>query len=405
MTDPAVASPGAASNSRLAPSRLAILFEFPTLNGGERSMLAALDALRRLSDGGQDRSLDFLAMAPAAGPLATALTAAGIAHIPFECRDQAGKRRAPAELLLELDSLVRAQGIELLHANSLSMARLTGAAAVRLPIPTTGHLRDMVRLSAAAVADLNRNRRLIAVSHATRQFHVGQGVASDRLTTLYNGVDLERFAPRPMTGWLKRELGLPVEAFLIATIGQIGLRKGQDTLAAAAALIGPVTPQAHFLIIGERYSEKDESVDYERRIFESFHSAGLNDRVHRLGYRHDMERVLPEIDLIVHPARQEPLGRVLLEAAACGKPIVATDVGGTSEILRDAANARLVAPGMPRQLADAVLELIRQRSLRATFGAAARRAVEERFAIGIASRKLKDFWLEILSKSAGSAAN
>jgi glycosyltransferase involved in cell wall biosynthesis len=379
--------------------RVAILFEFPTLNGGERSMLAALNALREPATGKDDRPPEIVAIAPASGPLANAIAEAGFLHVPWECRDAAGKRRPQPELLDELIRLTREESVDLLHANSLSMARLTGAVAPRLSVPTTGHLRDMIRLSAAAVADLNRNRRLIAVSNATRAFHAAQGVASDRMTTLNNGVDLERFAPRPATGWLKRELTLPDEAFLIATVGQIGLRKGHDTLAEAAMLIGPAVPRAHFLIIGERYSEKTESIEFERHAFATFESAGLGKRVHRLGYRHDMNRLLPEVDLLVHPARQEPLGRVLLEAAACGTPIIATDVGGTSEILRDGVSARLVPAGEPTRLADAVIELANSRPRRMDYALAARRRIEAQFDVHIASRKLKDQWCDVWTDS------
>lgn len=383
------------SESSSAPLRVAILFEFPTLNGGERSMLAALQALREPSSADNDRAVETVALAPATGPLADAIAATGLVHIPWECRDAAGTRRPLPELLEELVRLVESHAFDLLHANSLSMARLTGAVAPRLSIPATGHLRDMIRLSAAAIADLNRNRRLIAVSNATRDFHAAQGVASGRLTTLYNGVDLERFAPRPATGWLKCELGLPENSFLIATVGQIGLRKGHDMLAEAATVIGPRIPSAHFLIIGERYSEKAESIEFERRAFAMLEAAGLERRVHRLGYRHDMDRLLPEINLLVHPARQEPLGRVLLEAAACGTPIIATDVGGTSEILCDGVSARLVPAGDPKRLADAVIEFADAMPRRMHDAAAARQRIEVDFNVRNASRKLRQLWRDV----------
>lgn len=401
MSEPKAGETGASRRPlrALAPLRIAILFEFPTLNGGERSMLAALEALMGPSIAADDRRVEYTAIAPRSGRLAAALAEAGIAHVPFECRDESGQRRPLPDLLDELVARTQEQAIDLLHANSLSMARLTGAVADRLPIPTTGHIRDMVRLSAAAVADLNRNRGLVVVSNATRSYHVDQGIDLARLTTLYNGVDLERFAPSPPTDGLKQELGLPEDAFVIATVGQIGLRKGHDTLAEAAILIGSEIPVAHFLIIGERYSEKAESIEFERRVFAMLEAAGLGHRVHRLGYRPDMDQLLPEIDLLVHPARQEPLGRVLLEAAACGTPIVATDVGGTSEILRDRVTALLVPPGSPTALARAVVELAGNPWRRMQYAAMARRAIEEHFDIRGAARNLNDFWRQTHSSS------
>ena len=86
-----------------------------------------------------------------------------------------------------------------------------------------------------------------------------------------------------------------------------------------------------WLIIGQRFSEKEESRQFEAGL----HQAGagpLAGRIHFLGVRDDIPEILNELTLLVHPARQEPLGRVLLEAAAAGVAVVATDVGGTREI-------------------------------------------------------------------------
>ena len=102
-------------------------------------------------------------------------------------------------------------GRPLLHANSLAMGRLSGPVAAELGLPSVSHLRDIIRLSSQAVADLNCHARLLAVSQATRDFHVAAGLAAEKLHVVYNGVDLEEFRPRSPTGYLHRELGLPPE--------------------------------------------------------------------------------------------------------------------------------------------------------------------------------------------------
>jgi glycosyltransferase involved in cell wall biosynthesis len=99
-----------------------------------------------------------------------------------------------------------------------------------------------------------------------------------------------------------------------------------------------------------------------------------------------------EIDLLVHPAHQEPLGRVLLEAAAAGLPIVATDVGGTSEILSDGHSSRLIRPDDPKMLATAIEELIRDPEMRQRFAAAARAEIESRFPVQRAAEELRRLW-------------
>jgi glycosyltransferase involved in cell wall biosynthesis len=108
--------------------------------------------------------------------------------------------------------------------------------------------------------------------------------------------------------------------------------------------------------------------------------------------------VLKELTLLVHPARQEPLGRVLLEAAATGLPIVATDVGGTQEIFPLGTNsARLIEPDDAVSLADAVIELLSDERERAKMGAAARDRAEAAFGLERATRGLIEQYRQVLA--------
>lgn len=375
------------------PRRLALLFEYATLNGGERSMLACLDWLQRHESG-----WDFVAIAPGSGRLAEALAARHVELIPWSM--SAGSDRAPLSrdaIEASLIEAVQSAGADLLHANSLAMGRLAGRLADRLTIPTTSHLRDILKLSAAAMADLNRNRRLIAVSNATRAFHVARGLDAARVVVVRNGLDLEVFQPRAATGALHDELKLPRSARLLAQIGQIGLRKGQDVLAAAAPAIVRAHPDVHFLLVGARSSMKAESRAFERAIADRFAELGLADRLHWLGTRDDVPRLLAEITLLVHAAHQEPFGRVLLEAAASGVPVVATDVGGTSEIVIEGETGRLIPARDVGALALTVSELLADEQARHRMRLAARdRAVRE-FDIARAARRLAEQWDGVLA--------
>jgi glycosyltransferase involved in cell wall biosynthesis len=358
-------------------SRIALLFEYSTLNGGERSMLACLDWWRHQAAG-----MEFVAIAPARGRLAEELLSRSLEVIPWT-RDDGD----PA-----LIQIIQQAHPDLLHANSLSMGRVTGRIAAKVSIPTSSHLRDIVHLSSAAMADLNRNRLLIAVSFATRDAHAARGMDADRVVVVHNGVDLVKYQPRPRRGWLRQELMLPGTAVLAATIGQIGLRKGQDVLAAAAPLIVQRAPNVHFLLIGERSSTKAESVEFELNIDRQFASNHLSAQFHRLGYRDDIPDLMPEIDLIIHPASQEPFGRVLLEATACGVPVVATSVGGTAEIVVDNVTGRLVPPRDPQLLANAVADLIADSETRHCMSVAARSRAEQEFHVGRCAEQLLECW-------------
>jgi glycosyltransferase involved in cell wall biosynthesis len=363
--------------------RIAALFEYPSLNGGERSLLAVAE---RLGD-----RFELVALAPPGGLLTEALRQAGFELAPSPLFDARGERLPRLAALAKLIEIVQRIGPDLLHGNSLAMGRLTGAAARQLDVPCTAHLRDIVGLSAAAIDDLNGNRRLIAVSEATRAFHIGQGLDPERVAVVHNGVDLIQFRPGPRTPKVRDELGISRDALVTLTVGQIGLRKGWDVLADAVAQIAERFPTLHVLLAGERYSDKPETVAYERSVREQF-AAALAGRALFLGYRDDMPSLMSAADLLVHPARQEPFGRVLLEAAAAGLPIVATSVGGTEELLENDVSALLVPPGDPTALATAMAAALSDLAQRSHLASAARRRVEAGFSAESAAKGLAAIW-------------
>jgi glycosyltransferase involved in cell wall biosynthesis len=268
----------------------------------------------------------------------------------------------------------------LVHANSLSISRLLGPVAAELGIASLGHIRDIVGISRAAVADVNRNTRLLAVSAATQWFYLQAGVDPSRVFVCHNGVDLQQFRPREPTGYLHRELGLPPRALLVAAVGQIGMRKGLHHLLRAAETVCARLPTVHFIVFGRRYSQKAEAVQYEQDLVRASSTGVLAGRVLWAGVRPDIDRVLNEVSVLAHAARQEPLGRVLLEAAASGVPVVATDVGGTAEIFPDhRSGAVLVAPDDPGAFADALLQVLGDRAVREDLSLAGRRRAVEAF--------------------------
>ncbi len=358
-----------------------VLCEFAESGGGEHSLLALAPALR-------ERGFDLVVFAPAGGRLSEDLRSHGVRQVAFSVRED----RTTA--ISRLTQVVPATNVALLHAISLSLSRLTGQLSRIAPLPTTGHLRDILNLSATALDDINHNRVLIAVSEATRRHHVDAGLDGSCTRVVLNGIAPDSFCRNvPPTVNIRQELDIARPRLLVATIGQIGLRKGLDVLAEASHLVEH--PLDH-VVIGERLSDKEETVRYEQAVFRRLSEASPDYRVHRLGYRDDVAAVLCEVDLLVHPARQEPLGRVLLEAAACGRAIVATDVGGTPEILEHGRSAWLVPPDDPVALAGAIDTLAADGPLRRRLGLAALDHVTRRFSIEAAADGLARAWRDAL---------
>lgn len=335
--------------------------------------------------------------APRDGPLADALNERGIPRLSWQTTDAAGERLPLSELRQGVAALLRVHRPDLLHANSLTTARIAGPVAFESRVRSIGHLRDILKLTSQAIDDLNQHTQLVAVSHATRDYHVSQGLDAAKCAVVNNGVDLARFRPQEFVGYMHRQLNLPMNTQLIAVIGQIGLRKGTDVALAAALQVAEYVPDVHWLVVGERTSTKPESQDFEARLHEIAVQRPLKGHVHFLGSRSDVEQWLNECALLVHAARQEPLGRVLLEAAAAGVAVVATDVGGTREIFpTEKDGALLVGPDDPTSLTEAIVSLLNDDSRRQSLAAAARLRAETAFDIQMASARLIEQYQQVL---------
>lgn len=370
--------------------RVLTVCEYASLNGGERSLLSVIDGV-------QSAGFELCIAAPPTGPLAEALTDANASQVPLLLHEDSGVRLSLEECRLRAAAAIVKARADLVHANSLSMSRLVGPVAAELGLPSIGHLRDIVKVSSAVVADINRLRRLLAVSEATRQWFVSAGVDPSKTYVLFNGVDLDRFCPRPPTGYLHRELGLPLQVPLVGAIGQIGMRKGVDVLVEAARHVVSAISPAHFVVVGQRYSQKQEAIDYETELLDAASTPPLAGRFFFLGVRDDVPRLLNELTVLSHAARQEPLGRVLLEAAAAGTAVVATEVGGTREIFPEASStAELVPADDSRSLATAIVRLLRDTQRREQIAKRARLRAEESFDARVAAANLVAYYQQVL---------
>ena len=379
--------------------RIAILVEYPTVNGGENSILAVLQHL--LEHGPSNSDFEFCVLGPSDGAMAQHVARLGIPSIELNLFDADGERISRDQAIFRLMEAVQKSGAHLVHGNSLSMGRLLGAAARQNPsLVSTAHLRDIMKLSRAAVSDLNVNQRLIAVSDATLQFHLKQGLNENIGSVIHNGIDVESFAAVHSARMrVRQELGISADAMVLLTVGQIGLRKGLGTLAEAGRQLAGKVADIHWLLAGERFSQKPESVEFEASVINTLSSLEPGLKLHCLGYRRDVPELMQAADVLVHAARQEPLGRVLLEAAASGLAIVATDVGGTGEILAHRESALLVPADSPETISSAVGELMDNPDLRKQLAAAARAKVRADFRIAQAAESLIGVWRSVLSET------
>jgi glycosyltransferase involved in cell wall biosynthesis len=350
--------------------RVLVLGEFPECNGGENSLMAIVPAL-------QSRGWHFELLGPI-GMFAERMKSLGCFHLPIEWhRDGVSQPLDERRRLLAASIEIASPNI--VHANSLSMARVAGPVCLELGIPSVGYLRDIVGVSRQVARDVSSHTRLLAVSNATRQFHVRQGVAAEKTVVIYNGI-----AVTDSNDNIGDNIGdgNSTSQFVIGGVGQIGLRKGWDRLVVAARLVAGQWPEARWVVAGTRHSAKAETVEWEREIRRLSATDTVKDRFQWLGRVHDIDSFYRKLDLLVHPAQQEPLGRALLEAAAHGLPIIATDVGGTREIFPPASHSAIICPADDaRSLADAMLRVRDNRDAAAKMGQRAKERIESVFSV------------------------
>jgi glycosyltransferase involved in cell wall biosynthesis len=189
-----------------------------------------------------------------------------------------------------------------------------------------------------------------------------EGKVSNRLTVVPNGVDLDRFKPLERTGWIHQLLGIPRTARLIGMPAVFARWKGHELVIDAFRSIANAFPDAHLVFAGgsiyDTVAEREFGKQLEKMI--SGQRPGIRgqgsapglasvtsdpeSRIHALPFQPKIESMYPELDIVVHYSlRPEPFGRVILEAMACGIPVLAADEGGPVEIL----GARPALPDAP----------------------------------------------------------
>lgn len=224
--------------------------------------------------------------------------------------------------------------------------------------------------------------RIVAVSDSVKAQLVRDGADPSRILTVYPALDPDRL--RALGGMrredLRRELAakwdLPPDALWIGNLAALVGHKDQATLLAAMRQAADRFPQVRLLIAGEGPLEAD--------LREQTRRLGLVEHVRFLGFVPAPLKILKAVDLFALSSSGEAFGIVLLEAMACGLPIVATRVGGIPEALRDQAEGLLVPPGDPRALADALCRLLGDPNLARSLGEKGR-------------ERAKDFSLERLA--------
>jgi glycosyltransferase involved in cell wall biosynthesis len=269
--------------------------------------------------------------------------------------------------------LLKEEKPDLVHLHSRRGADILGALTTKLArIPTVLSRRvDNPEAGWSLAAKYRLYDKVITISGAIQDVLTSQGVPSEKVRCVHSALDptpyLEPCDPR----LLQQEFEFGAGDRVVGMAAQFIRRKGHATLLEAIPAVLSLHPNTRFLMFGQGPLRSE--IEAEAR------AAGLGDSVTFAGFRSDLHRFLPCLDLLVHPATREGLGIILLQAASSGLPIVASRAGGIPEAVVDGETGLLVMPGNAVELGEAIAGLLSDPKKAEQMGLAGRARVRQEF--------------------------
>lgn len=290
----------------------------------------------------------------------------------------------------------------LVHTNSIRSHLYGAYAAKRAKVPLVWHERNLVTTE---IIDPERALAflpdaIICNSQAIARRFLVRGSLPEKVSVIHNGVDSGRFNQAVNGMKIREELGIGADEVVIGMASRFNQDKGHATFLRSAQILLQSMPdrrrKMRFLVAGGAvFSEDGPREAAVRRLACEL---GIEDRVVFTGFRDDMPEVYAAMDIFVLASDAEPCGRVLFEAMAAGKPLVATATGGTPEIVVEGETGSLVAPRDARALSSTLVELVCDEQKRKMLGRMGRKRVEDHFTIQEHVRRTEALYEKLLRK-------
>ena len=275
------------------------------------------------------------------------------------------------------------------HANipGRVLGRIAGIPVIISSIRTMGQegiFRHRSDRFTAALSD-----RIVCVSenvakYAEQTIHL----PPEKLVVVPNGVDPNDYRSLPSKAEARNLSQLPDSALIIGAIGRMHRVKGLSILLRAFAQLAELHRTVHLLFVGEGPDRQlliDQAQDF-----------GLNSKVTFLAFQKDIPKLLPALDLFVSASLHEGMPNAILEAMAAGLPVVATDVGGTPEVVQDGQTGFLVPPGEYEALAISICKLLEDPDLRCRMGKEGKERVAKNFSIEQMTQQFEQLYEQLL---------
>ena len=286
--------------------------------------------------------------------------------------------RRPATMWA-LRGIVREHDIHLIHSfqtssapHALGLSRLTG-------IPHIIQFRNTYNGAGHYLRyKLHKARILLALSESMMEQYarlVGAKARPDqRRVVIPNGIDVDAYRLRGHAGNVRADLGLSPDQPIIGIVGRLSPRKDSVLALEVARRIAGTRPDARFVFVGGFSDE-----EYRAQVLARMREAGLENTCILVGHQEDPAPWFRAFDILMHTAWREGHAKVFNEAMVFGKPIVASRIAGSIDVIEDGVTGYLCEAGNAGAFTEALLSLLGSPSRRMEFGEAGRRRVETRF--------------------------
>jgi glycosyltransferase involved in cell wall biosynthesis len=270
---------------------------------------------------------------------------------------------------------------------TVPVARLAGASIVVASIRDTGDLltpmQTWLQKLVCRFADC-----VLVNAEAIRESLIEQGYDPSKIVVIRNGIALSNFARKERSAVLRRELGFPPSARLVAVFSRLNPMKGVEYFLDAAIVLAGRFPDVCFLVAGGGDSKKE--------LEERACRLGLGQRIVFTGFRSDVRDLLSEAAISVLPSLSEGTSNTLLESMAAGIPVIATRVGGNPEVIEDEVSGLLVPARDSAALAAAAGRLLADEDLALRLGQAGMRRVSEIFSLSGSVQQTEHLYQRLL---------
>lgn len=261
---------------------------------------------------------------------------------------------------------------------------------VKIPVKIIGvHSHDIARRQVYKLVidklTFSSASNIICVSESQKEHvAVGKHLSRERIKVIYNGVDVDRFKIKKR---IDNGFSIPEGAVVIGAVASLRKEKGLDVLIHAIPDILRRCPDVYFVIAGE---------GKERYRLENMAKVlGVGVNVRFLGQIEDVSGIIPIFDIGCLSSRTENFPLSILEYMACGKPVVASRVGGVPEMIKDGVNGFLVKPGSSGDLSEKIVSLVNDESLRRSMGMEGRKMVEGTFTLDKMVNSHREFFKQV----------